>query len=230
MKAYLLNFYRFILCRRIFYKFNTHLYKLSLRGLGVLNSEGPRVTGERHLFENILVDYNIKVVFDIGANTGGYSLQIKRKFPKATIYAFEPNPKIFKILKKNVNKENIKAFNIGFSNKKGKSKLWDFADDAKLKHTQPTSTLSSIYKDVIVKYHKQKPKSYNVKLETIDDFVLKNKIKKIDFLKTDTEGSEFEILEGANNLLSKGKIKVIQFEFNEMNVFSRVFLKDFRLT
>lgn len=167
------------------------------------------------------------MVFDVGANTGSYSIQIKKLFPKAKIFSFEPNPTIFKILKNNIGKENIKAFNIGFSSKKGKSKLWDFADDAKLKHTQPTSTLSSVYKDVITEYHKQKPKSYSVRLETLDDFAIKNKIKEIDFLKIDTEGSELEILEGAKNLLSKNKIRVIQFEFNEMNVFSRVFFKDF---
>jgi hypothetical protein len=46
-------------------------------------------------------------------------------------------------------------------------------------------------------------------------------------MKIDTEGSEYEILKGARTMLSKNSIKIIQFEFNEMNVYSRVFFKDF---
>jgi hypothetical protein len=35
------------------------------------------------------------------------------------------------------------------------------------------------------------------------------------------------VLKGASNLLREGRISAIQFEFNEMNIVSRVFLKDF---
>ena len=45
-------------------------------------------------------------------------------------------------------------------------------------------------------------------------------------LKIDTEGHEFAVLRGASNLLKTGRIDVIHFEFNEMNVVSRVFFKD----
>jgi len=227
MKPTLLNFYRFVFCRKYFYKLNTHLYKLSLRGIGILNTGDPKVTGESYFFGNILSKYNIKVVFDIGANTGGYSEQIRKYFPNSTIHSFEPNPDIFKVLKNSATNSNVKIYNIGLSDKIGKSKLWDFADEAKLKSTQPTSTLSSLNKEVITKYHKQKAKSYEIKLDTVDNFCKKNKIGRIDFMKIDTEGSEYEILKGAKAMLSKNKVKIIQFEFNEMNVYSRVFFKDF---
>lgn len=46
-------------------------------------------------------------------------------------------------------------------------------------------------------------------------------------MKVDTEGNEYHVLEGATQLLHNNKVDVIQFEFNEMNVISRVFLKDF---
>ncbi len=36
-----------------------------------------------------------------------------------------------------------------------------------------------------------------------------------------------EVLSGAKALLAEGRIHFIQFEFNEMNIISRVFLKDF---
>ena len=40
----------------------------------------------------------------------------------------------------------------------------------------------------------------------------KNKIKSIDILKIDIEGSEYELLKGAKNALKKEKIKIILIE------------------
>jgi hypothetical protein len=53
-------------------------------------------------------------------------------------------------------------------------------------------------------------------------------LSRIDLLKIDTEGHELEVLHGARKLLAAGLIRVLHIEFNEMNVFSRVFLRDFR--
>jgi hypothetical protein len=49
----------------------------------------------------------------------------------------------------------------------------------------------------------------------------------IDFLKIDTEGHELAVLKGAKNLIAQQKIQLIQFEFNEMNVVSRTYMRDF---
>lgn len=46
-------------------------------------------------------------------------------------------------------------------------------------------------------------------------------------LKIDTEGNELAVLHGAQNALKNGKIEMVHFEFNEMNVISRVFFRDF---
>jgi hypothetical protein len=36
-----------------------------------------------------------------------------------------------------------------------------------------------------------------------------------------------EVLKGAVNMITSGRIDIIQFEFNEMHVIARVFFKDF---
>jgi hypothetical protein len=48
-------------------------------------------------------------------------------------------------------------------------------------------------------------------------------------LKIDTEGNELDVLRGAINSINQKKIKAIHFEFNEMNVISRVFFRDIYL-
>jgi hypothetical protein len=68
---------------------------------------------------------------------------------------------------------------------------------------------------------------YDIKMTTLDRYCERKGIIQVDFLKLDTEGHELEGLRGAKNLLESKKIKVIQFEFGEMNVFARVYLKDF---
>ncbi len=227
INSLIVRIYRFIFCRKIFIKINLHLYKLALRGIGVLNSEGLTVTGEKYFIENILTIIKPEVIFDVGANTDGYGVDLGKFIPDVKTYAFEPQPIIFKQLERNSKNKKIDVFNIGFSDQDSNAKLWDFADDAELKHTQPTSTLATIYPNVIKDLFKQKSKHYNIVLTTIDKFCKTRKIDNIDFLKIDTEGSEFRILNGAKKLLLSNKIKIVLFEFNEMNIYSRVFMKDF---
>ena len=226
MNEILLKVYRFVFCRKFLYPINLHLYNLALRGIGVLNSGDPGVTGERYFLKNILSGKEIKIVFDVGASTGGYSKMIKQILPGAKIYAFEPNPDVYKILKKNLNGSGIKSFNTGLSDKKGTGLLWDFADDAELKISQPFSNFASNIKGVIEKLHGQKSKAIKVKLTTIDTFCENKKIEKINLLKIDTEGSELKVLQGARRMLKSDKIDMVLFEFNEMNAYARVFFMD----
>ena len=53
---------------------------------------------------------------------------------------------------------------------------------------------------------------YTVPTITLDSFVKKNKIKSIDLLKVDIEGSEHLMLQGARKTLKKNKIKSILIE------------------
>jgi hypothetical protein len=64
-------------------------------------------------------------------------------------------------------------------------------------------------------------------MTTVDRFCKEKGLAAIDLLKIDTEGCELQVLKGASEMLSGGRVKVIQFEFGECNVFSRVFLRDF---
>lgn len=228
-KNFFINCFRFLFSRSFLYKFNLHLYKLSLRSLGILNSEGGSITGEDYFLNKLYKKFQVKVIFDVGANDGGYSTTLRKHFSKAKIYAFEPHPLTFARLKKTSKKQRLNAYQLGLGEKTARGKIWDFADDATLKSTQPTSTLASVYKQVIEDYHGQKAQAFNIRIVTLDNFTKEHGIENIDFLKVDCEGDEYKVLLGAKRLLKERKISVIQFEFNEMNVYSRVFFRDFVL-
>lgn len=222
VKAQLASLSRSLLARKNCYSFNLHLYKVALRGMGILNSDSEQATGEpwfQHWLESTIKP---TVVLDVGANDQAYGDGV---FSLATIYAFEPHPKSFKRLQKNSSKQ-VKPVWGAVGKKNGKCTLWDFADDAPRKSEQPTSQLATLHKDVIAQMYDQPATTYHVPSITLDTFCQKNNISSVDLVKIDAEGNELAVIEGAHTLIKKEAIKVIQFEFNEMHAFSGVHMKD----
>jgi FkbM family methyltransferase len=157
------------------------------------------------------------IVFDVGANQGFYALELLRVLgSNACIYCFEPSEMTFKALKSNIGEiPNIKLFNFGFGDKKGRIGLFS---------TSESSGLSSVYGDnPLTKFDLQE----DISLDTLDDFCKSEHIQDIDFLKIDVEGHEYKVLLGAPELLNGRHIKTIQFEIGECNISSRTFLRDF---
>jgi FkbM family methyltransferase len=228
MNEVLTALYRKVFARPSLYKLNLHLYKLALRGLGVLNSEGPKATGEAWLCRTLNQEMQVLTIVDVGANLDIFGIS---EFSKADIYACEPHPKTFSKMRQEfaakTKRGHLHLINMALSDRSGTANLWDFADDATLKHTQPTSTLSSLQRGVIEDIHKQKAQGYKVKVTTLDELASNLDIQHIDILKIDTEGNELKVLEGGKNILKQKKVEVILFEFNEMNVISRTFFYDF---
>lgn len=196
---------------------------------GILKYQNNEVSGELFVLKEVLpkvlcadgTDDSHVVIFDVGANEGEYTQYLLDFFPKAAIYSFEPNPNTFNKLSKFKNESRVKLFNIGFNDKKCKAEIFTYDSDHSSCH-------ASVYQDVLSTIHKSENITHiPIRLEDLDSFCKENNVKKIDFLKIDTEGNEYRVLEGAKKLIKNDNIKAIQFEFNEMNVISRVFFKDF---
>lgn len=174
----------FLFARPSLYGLNLHLYKLALRGLGVLTAEGSVVTGETWLQSQFAQHLRPKTIIDVGANLDAYGAEV---FSEAKIYACEPHPVTFSRLEKMhsaVEKNRrITLLIIALSDSAGKMSLYDFADNAELKHTQPTSTLASLSKEVIEDLHKQQAKSYRVNVKTIDQALKEHKLNEVDILR-----------------------------------------------
>ena len=139
--------------------------------------------------DDLMLDYGLdenSLVFDVGGYKGqGASDLFSMYLP--TIYIFEPRAEYAQAIEKRFKKNNkIKVFNFGLSNKKSEDYIY-FNDDG--------STL-------FLK-NKQKEK---VKLESISDFIKNNNIKKIDLLKLNIEGGEYEVLD---DLINSGLLNII---------------------
>ena len=66
------------------------------------------------------MDDEPQVIFDCGANIGFVSHQFNKRFPKAIIHAFEPNPEVYDSMNKLLaNNHNIVKHNYGVGNTDG---------------------------------------------------------------------------------------------------------------
>lgn len=204
------------------YLFNKMLFDLSIRGLGLLNSDNDKMSGESFFLDKILGRYASPLVLDVGANRGHYAEKVMESCPKADLYAFEPHPATFSVLQKAGERLGFKAVNCGMGSEVGSLKLYDN------KSASDGSEHASLYREVIADIHKNDVAAVDVRVDTVDRFLAEHGIKHVTLLKIDTEGHEYQVLLGAAKTLADGRIDLIQIEFNEMNVVSRVFFRDFQ--
>jgi FkbM family methyltransferase len=213
--------YRTLFARPSCYRLNKLLFDLSVRGMGLHNSDNDRMSGEAFLHREILGRYGKPVVLDVGANRGNYAEKIMATTQDTVLYAFEPHPATFRALQQTAARCGFEAVNCGMGDEIGAMLLYDrqAAGDG--------TEHASLYREVIEGIHHVPATAVEVAVSTIDDFVAERGLERITLLKIDTEGHEYQVLCGAEQTLARGMIDLIQIEFNEMNVVSRVFFRDF---
>lgn len=154
-----------------------------------------------------LLTPGMKIV-EIGANIGYYVLiEAKLVGKKGYIYAFEPSPYNFNLLKRNINLNNYRNIEIhqkaiGSQNEKAKFYIAN------------RSNLSGFIKRENMKYMYKNDGSDIIEVDVVklDDFL---KEKKIDLIRMDIEGFEKEALNGMKVVLnSKNSPKYLFIEIH----------------
>ena len=134
------------------------------------------------------------VVVDVGANIGDWSI-IVAKYYKAKVIAIEPSFVPFKLLLKNIQlndlQEQVIAVNCAL-----------LSEDKEI--------MMSIAESDYAFYGIQEKHKSKISAKTADTLLLKElNVSRIDLLKIDTEGSEYDILKGALEMISKFKPRII---------------------
>ena len=120
------------------------------------------------------------IIVDIGAHIGAFSVVAGKKASKGKVFSYEPEPSNFQQLKKNVelnNLQNVSIFNMGVLGSKGTKEFY-----SSNQHTGGSSVL------------KVPGKKISASFTTIEDIFQENGLEKIDYLKMDVEGAEYDIL------------------------------------
>ena len=182
-------------------------------------------SGEEYILKEVIksaLKRNPEVIFDVGANVGDYAGQLAEHFPAAKIYCFEPVPKNYESLVQNTQGLNTTNILSAVGSQVGTLKLHIGEDNTN--GQMATAHRESL--ETVFSFVGKKIDTVEVPMTTLDIFC-GDTINQIDFLKIDVEGHEYEVLKGAANLIEADKISIIQFEFNEFNIFSRTFMFDF---
>lgn len=141
------------------------------------------------------------VILDIGANVGYFTLLFARcAGKKGKVFAFEPDPASFALLKKNVEingYENVVLVSKAVSDKTGKTKLY---------LSEGSNVDNRIYDS-----HDGR-KSVEIQSIRLDDY-FKGYKGKINFIKMDIQGAEKRAVEGMVNLLKKNRDMKLISEF-----------------
>ena len=132
---------------------------------------------------------------DVGANIGYYTLLMANRVgPHGKVIAFEPLAENFRILQENIKLNghaNVMAENLALMSRTERIELRSATPGA-------ITWVASVKVD-----QNSAVESQSVEAVTLDEYVQKKGIAKVDFLKIDVEGAEASVLDGAMSVLSK---------------------------
>lgn len=163
-------------------------------------------------FENMVkvLDFlpeNCAHIVDVGANIGNHSIYYSKSSKVLKTFSFEPIPDTFKILKKNIELNNlndtVSLFNLGLSDCNGFAKIENY----NLKSIGSTSLIKS--------------KDGNIELKAFDDINLDN--NRLDLVKIDVEGYEKNVIKGMEESLKLFspiiQIEIFVYNFKDIKDF-----------
>ena len=138
-------------------------------------------------------------IVDIGANLGVYTIILALKNPQRMIYSFEPHPAVFCALSDNMrlnDLSNVKAEKLAVGKTNGSV---NFLANS---HSRATSRMADHGDAEVIA----------VKVVSLDSYVSIHQFEQISFMKVDVEGFESLVFQGAEELLTRNKVRAIFFE------------------
>lgn len=139
------------------------------------------------------------IFIDIGSNIGYYSLLAKNLVgQKGKVYSFEPTPRTFEILRKNISEtKNIIIEKAAVLDKEKLAYLTDYGLRYAVFNTLKKRIDEGFFKG-------KKTKTIKIKTIILDEYCKKNDIKP-NFIKIDAEGTEYLILRGMSYILKSSR-------------------------
>lgn len=134
-----------------------------------------------------------RTIVDIGAHIGLFTLRAATRWPDARIYAFEPDPRNYETLMRNVAQNSVSnavVHNLAVGGQSGQAEFYV--------GRQPET--HSLYRGP---FDESSERTICVDVLSMADIVNQIDSEVIDLLKIDCEGCEYEIVRAAGELLSR---------------------------
>ncbi|MBD2699502.1 FkbM family methyltransferase [Spirosoma sp. BT702] len=138
------------------------------------------------------------VVLDIGANAGFFPIQLLSKIDKAIIYAYEPVPANVAAFEQTVSQNSRMAQSVHLFQKAVTGKPLDNLE-LFMESAGKNQVVASVFSD----FHENNTEKITVPCTTLTDIIEENNLQKINLLKLDCEGSEYDIIYNTSSELVK---------------------------
>jgi FkbM family methyltransferase len=147
-----------------------------------------------------------QTVIDVGANIGYFTLLFARQVgPLGKVYAFEPGPISFSLLKVNI------LIN-GYQNCILENKAVSSKTETQTLYICPTGESDNRVSGVEIDFGPEKRTRMDIDSVSLDDY-FSGKDQKIDFIKMDIQGGEYFALQGMQKLIRQNPMLNIALEF-----------------
>lgn len=150
------------------------------------------------------------IVFDIGAHTGDWTKEVLSVCGDAKVFAFEAAPATFEKFRQRLETEDIfrdvTAQQLAVSN--GKKEIG-------FHHYPEAPYFSTAHRRLSVEGTaiKTTPIHVRVPAVSVDGYCEEHGIARINYLKIDVEGAEYDVLRGCGKMLRSGAVDYVQFEY-----------------
>lgn len=163
------------------------------------------------------------VILDVGANDGGDSRAFLESFPRARVYAFEPDPRAIRRFRAATPDPRATLFEIAIGDHDGTAEF--HVSDAELSPVwglmmpEGWDQSGSLHrpKDV-TKVHPwiKFERTIEVKLQRLDTWASENHIGQIDFMWVDIQGAEKDLIVGAPETLKRTRFFFTEYSDKQL--------------
>lgn len=161
----------------------------------------PDYAGQNSVYISQLLNLpSNATVIDVGANIGLTTVAAARCVTSGRVVAIEPSPCAFECLEKCVLSNSLNNVTII------KAGLGEFSGETEFIQSE---FLAGSY----VAFNAREKSTIQVKILTLDEIIVTEKLKEVNLIKIDVEGSELDVLRGANNLINAHH-PIFVMEFN----------------
>jgi len=162
----------------------------------------------------IVVARDNPLCLDVGANEGQTIDLLRRAWPAARIHAFEPSPRAFEVLRQKHPGSDVVLHHYALGQAPATQTLICY-DRSDLSSFLPIDTASRPFGSV------GEVARETVQVRTIDEVLEAHGLDGVDLLKVDTQGTDLDVLKGADKALRSGALRAILVELNFARVYRR---------
>jgi FkbM family methyltransferase len=166
------------------------------------------------------------LILDVGCNDGGHTRWFTERFPRASVHAFEPDPRPCQRFRRTVRSKSVKLWNVALCAEDGEA---DFhMSSGTYRHGMgnegthhgdwdQSGSLRRPRKHLDVFPGVKFDQTMRVRTMRLDTFIEQQKIDRIDLIWADVQGAEADLIAGGAQALARTRL--LYTEYNEVEMY-----------